>query len=59
MLATMRIMKEGLERAGIKKHLMIQPLGYLTPEVDKVGFTGLQDFPYGNILLQVGEMHGA
>lgn len=51
MLATMRIMKEGLERAGIKKHLMIQPLGYLTPEIDKVGFTGLQDFPYGNNII--------
>ncbi|KXJ04753.1 S-methylmethionine--homocysteine S-methyltransferase BHMT2, partial [Exaiptasia diaphana] len=42
----LRMMKEGLEKAGIKKHLMIQPIGYLTPEV-KGGFPWSPEFPLG------------
>lgn len=55
----MRIMKEGLENAGIKKHLMIQPLGYLTPDIDRSGFTGLVEFPYGiiTIYLPINLLH--
>ena len=40
-------MKKGLDKAGTKKHLMIQPIGYLTPVLGKEGFTGLAEFPYG------------
>lgn len=40
-------MKKGLDKAGLKKHLMIQPIGYLTPVLGKEGFTSLAEFPYG------------
>lgn len=50
-LQTIRTMKEALDEAGIKKHLITQPIGYKTPECmdgsSKVGFTGLDEFPLG------------
>ncbi|KXJ18991.1 betaine--homocysteine S-methyltransferase 1 isoform X2 [Exaiptasia diaphana] len=48
-LQTIRIMKEALDEAGIKKHLITQPIGYKTPECmdgkSKLGMTGLDEFP--------------
>lgn len=44
-------MKEALDAAGIKKHLMVQPLGYLTPDAGKQGFIDLPEFPFGNYLV--------
>ena len=53
-LKIMATMKEALEKAGLKRHLMVQPIGYRTPEcMDhsnhgiKAGFTGLAEFPFG------------
>ena len=52
-LKTMRDMKQGLDKAGLKCHLMVQPIGYRTPEctdnnpASKMGMTGLAEFPYG------------
>ncbi|XP_048583574.1 betaine--homocysteine S-methyltransferase 1 isoform X2 [Nematostella vectensis] len=46
-LETMRLMKAGLDAAGYKKHLMIQPLGYHTPDCGKQGFIDLPEFPFG------------
>lgn len=42
-----RLMKEALDAAGIKKHLIVQPLGYLTPDAGKQGFIDLPEFPFG------------
>lgn len=41
------LMKEALDAAGIKKHLIVQPLGYLTPDAGKQGFIDLPEFPFG------------
>ena len=50
----MKIMKEDLDKAGLKRHLMVQPGGYKTPEcMDhsnpgvRIGFLGLAEFPLG------------
>jgi hypothetical protein len=43
-------MKEGLEAAGLKAHLMIQPLGYHTPDCGKQGFIDLPEFPFGTCM---------
>ena len=48
-------MKAALEKAGLKRHLVIQPIGYKTPEclddtmkaTCQKGFTGLAEFPFG------------
>ncbi|KAK3733619.1 hypothetical protein QZH41_016401, partial [Actinostola sp. cb2023] len=44
-LDSIRIMKEGLDKAGIKKHLLVQPLGYHTPDIAKNGIVSLPEFP--------------
>lgn len=46
-LETMRLMKEGLDAAGLKCHLMVQPLGYHTPDCGVQGFIDLPEFPFG------------
>jgi len=45
-LEAMRRMKAGLDAAGLKPHLMIQPLGYKTPDASKQGFIDLPEFPF-------------
>lgn len=59
-LKTMRDMKQGLDKAGLKCHLMVQPIGYKTPEcmdnnspASKMGMTGLAEFPYGRTVIHV------
>ena len=48
-LAVLKVMKEAMEKEGIKKHLLIQPIGYKTPECyhSSYGMSGLQEFPFG------------
>ena len=53
-LKTMKAMKGALENAGLKRHLIVQPVGYRTPEcldhnnpASKIGMTGLEEFPFG------------
>ncbi|XP_020908218.1 betaine--homocysteine S-methyltransferase 1 [Exaiptasia diaphana] len=46
-LETMRLMKEGLDAAGLKCHLMVQPLGFHTPDCGVQGFIDLPEFPFG------------
>eukprot|EP00164_Ancoracysta_twista_P000374 GFYU01000512.1.p2 GENE.GFYU01000512.1~~GFYU01000512.1.p2 ORF type:complete len:434 (-),score=143.41 GFYU01000512.1:111-1301(-) len=47
-LEAMKKMKAGLEAAGITdRHLMVQPLAYMTPDATKQGFIDLPDFPFG------------
>ena len=50
----MAAMKEALDKAGLKRHLIVQPVGYKTPEcmdhnnhASKMGMTALAEFPYG------------
>jgi len=43
---TVVLMKKGLEAAGLKKHLVTQPLAYLTPDAGKQGFIDLPEFPF-------------
>ena len=43
----MRKMKSGLDAAGLKPHLMVQPLAYHTPDAHKQGFIDLPEFPFG------------
>jgi len=45
-LDTLRLMKEGLEKEGLKTHLMSQPLGYKTPDGGSYGWIELPEFPY-------------
>lgn len=46
-VAAVAEIKKGLEAEGIKKYLMVQPLGYHTPDVGKQGFIDLPEFPFG------------
>uniref|UniRef100_A0A0N8EUD2 Betaine--homocysteine S-methyltransferase 1 n=2 Tax=Heterocephalus glaber TaxID=10181 RepID=A0A0N8EUD2_HETGA len=46
-LQTVKLMKEGLAAAGLKAHLMSQPLAYHTPDCGKQGFIDLPEFPFG------------
>uniref|UniRef100_A0A3Q1FMG8 Betaine--homocysteine S-methyltransferase 1-like n=1 Tax=Acanthochromis polyacanthus TaxID=80966 RepID=A0A3Q1FMG8_9TELE len=43
---TVKLMKEGLEKAGLKAHLMIQPLGFHTPECNLGGYVSLPEYPF-------------
>lgn len=45
-LKTVTLMKEGLEAAGLKAHLMLQPLGFHTPECNFGGYLTLPEFPF-------------
>ena len=42
-----QIMKDALDAAGLKVHLMVQPLAYITPDAKKQGFIDLPEFPFG------------
>lgn len=42
-------MKEGLQAAKLKAHLMSQPLAFHTPDCGKQGFIDLPEFPFGKI----------
>ena len=46
-LETLRLMKEALEREGLSCHLMIQPVGYHTPDSGRTGFQSLPECPFG------------
>lgn len=45
-LRTVRLMKAGLDAAGLKAHLMIQPLGFHCPDATSEGYIGLPEFPF-------------
>ncbi|MEQ2184401.1 hypothetical protein GOODEAATRI_007593 [Goodea atripinnis] len=44
---TVKLMKEGVEKAGLKAHYMSQPLGFHTPDCNRQGFIDLPEFPFG------------
>lgn len=43
---TVKMMKEGVEKAGLKAHYMSQPLAYHTPDCNRQGFIDLPEFPF-------------
>jgi len=43
----MRKMKKALDEAGIKVHMIAQPLAFHTPDAGKQGFIDLPEFPFG------------
>ncbi|XP_072039941.1 betaine--homocysteine S-methyltransferase 1-like isoform X2 [Amphiura filiformis] len=47
-MKTMSLMKAGLESAGLKAHLMMQPVGYHTKEIanNPDGYFALPEFPF-------------
>ncbi|XP_023585224.1 S-methylmethionine--homocysteine S-methyltransferase BHMT2 isoform X2 [Trichechus manatus latirostris] len=45
-LRTMKLMKEGLQAAGLKAHLIVQSLGFHTPDCGKGGFLDLPEYPF-------------
>ncbi len=47
LIKAMKEVKESLEKAGFKKHLICQPLGKLTPDAAKDGYGSLPEFPFG------------
>ena len=46
-LETLKLMKAGLDEAGLSPYLMAQPLAYRTPDVGRFGWVTLPEFPYG------------
>lgn len=45
-LETVKLMKEALEKASLKAHLVCQPLAYMTPDAGRQGFIDLPEFPF-------------
>lgn len=43
---TVKLMKEGVEKAGLKAHYMSQPLALHTPDCNLKGFIDLPEFPF-------------
>jgi betaine-homocysteine S-methyltransferase len=46
LLDAMELVKEGLDKAGLKVHMMVQPIGYHTPDASKQGFIDSPEFPF-------------
>ena len=40
-------MKDALDKEGLKPHLMVQPVGYHTPDAGPLGTAGLPESPTG------------
>uniref|UniRef100_A0A8D2D020 Betaine--homocysteine S-methyltransferase 2 n=1 Tax=Sciurus vulgaris TaxID=55149 RepID=A0A8D2D020_SCIVU len=45
-IQTMKLMKEGLGAAGLKAHLIVQSLGFHTPDCGKGGYLDLPEYPF-------------
>jgi hypothetical protein len=52
-LKTIKMMKEGLEEAGVSPFLMVQPYGYVCPEVEDYydGAMSLPEHPVGEFVI--------
>ena len=46
-LEALRLMKEAMDKEGLNPYLMIQPVGYHTPDAGRAGFGGLPELPFG------------
>lgn len=45
-MEALRLMKEALDKAGLNPYLMIQPVGYHTPDAGRAGFASLPEIPF-------------
>jgi hypothetical protein len=45
-LETIKMMKAGLEAAGLHVYLMVQPVAFHTPDAGKHGYLNLPEFPF-------------
>ncbi|XP_077377446.1 betaine--homocysteine S-methyltransferase 1-like [Festucalex cinctus] len=43
---TVKLMRAGVEKAGLKAHYMVQPLAYHTPDCNCKGFIDIPEFPF-------------
>ena len=50
-MEALRLMKEALDKEGLHPHLMIQPVGYHTPDAGRTGFQSLPELPFGETSL--------
>lgn len=50
-----KMMKEGVEKAGLKAHYMVQPLAYHTPDCNCQGFIDLPEFPFGKYIVNISK----
>ena len=48
-LQTIGLMKEALDKEGLVVHLMMQPVGYLTPDAGPMGLAALPEAPLGKV----------
>ena len=48
-LQTIGLMKEALDKEGLTIHLMMQPVGYLTPDAGPMGLAALPEAPLGKV----------
>ena len=46
-METIRLMKEALDKEGLNPYMMIQPVGYHTPDAGRAGFSSLPELPFG------------
>ena len=46
---TVKMMKDAVEKAGLKAHYMVQPLAFHTPDCNCQGFIDLPEFPFGRV----------
>ncbi|XP_049622507.1 S-methylmethionine--homocysteine S-methyltransferase BHMT2 [Suncus etruscus] len=46
-LKTVALLRDGLQKAGLKAHLMVQSLGFHMPDCGKGGFVDLPEYPFG------------
>ena len=42
-----KMMKDAVEKAGLKAHYIVQPLAFHTPDCSCQGFIDLPEFPFG------------
>ena len=50
-IKTLIVMKEALDKEGLSPHLIIQPVGYHTPDAGRAGFASLPELPFGKKLI--------
>ena len=46
-LRTVQMMKDALNASGLLRPLMVQPVAYKTPDVDRKGMVELPESPFG------------
>ncbi len=58
-LENMKVMKEALDKQGLKVHLMSQPLGFKTPDAGHFGWVDLAEYPYAIEPRQITRLEAA